>query len=58
MYFKTATTGTDYKIGINKTEPKATLDIKGGIRISNNCESTVCDVDHAGMIVYVEASNN
>ena len=47
MYFKTATSGTDYKVGINKNEPKATLDIKGGIKISNNCESKVCDADHA-----------
>lgn len=47
MYFKTATTGTDYKIGINKNEPKATLDINGGVKVSSNCESKKCDADHA-----------
>ena len=47
MYFKTATTGTDYKVGINNNQPQATLDINGGVKVSSNCESKKCDADHA-----------
>ena len=57
MYFKTATSGTDYKVGINNNQPQATLDINGGVKVSSNCESKKCDEDHAGMIVYYENSN-
>lgn len=53
IYFmeKDGTTNA-YRVGINNTDPKATLDVKGWIRVSSNCEQQTCTLDRVGTILY------
>ena len=45
-------TWTQYRVGINNTDPKVTFDVKGWIKIWNNCEQSRCTDDIAGTIIY------
>ena len=47
-------TTNKYRVGINTTDPKATLDVKGGIRVWSNCEQRTCSSTNKWTIIYYD----
>ena len=52
IYFAKKDWTVGYRLWVNTKDPKATLDVKGWIRVSNNCEQKTCTGTNVWTIIY------
>ena len=52
IYFAQKTWTIGYRLGVNTTDPKATLDVKWWIRVGSNCEQKTCTGSIVWTIIY------
>ena len=52
LYFAQRSWTVGFRLGVNTSNPKATLDVKWWIRVGNNCEQRTCTGSNVWTIVY------